>query len=140
MHNGFTSPYCQNYLIKQSFSSDIKNFLIELRLKIPFERGIKMISPRCTSLPNCQLISRWTAPKFQKKKQWVNSEKIYGQTKRWIEGQTEGQTLPAHIANALPRQTKKSWIFLIILLPTNLATKFWRLFFVDDFYEFNIFK
>ena len=27
--------YCKKYLIKQSFSSDITNFLIELRLKIP---------------------------------------------------------------------------------------------------------
>ena len=51
MHNGFTSPYCKNYLIKQSFSSDIKIFLIELRLKIPCERRIKIISPRRASLP-----------------------------------------------------------------------------------------
>ena len=35
-------------LIKQFFSSDI-NFLIELRWKIPYELGIKIISPRWAS-------------------------------------------------------------------------------------------
>ena len=52
MHNGFTSVYCKIYLIKQSFSSDITNFLIQLRSKIPYESEIKIISPRRASPPN----------------------------------------------------------------------------------------
>ena len=31
LRNGFASPYYKKYLIKLSFSSDITNFLIELR-------------------------------------------------------------------------------------------------------------
>ena len=35
--------------LKQSFSSDIINFLIEVRQKIPYERWIKIISPMWAS-------------------------------------------------------------------------------------------
>ena len=68
-----------------------------------------------------------------RKNSWVNSEKTYRQMKGWMEGQTEGRTLPTNIVKALPRQTEKSWICLGILLPTNLAPQFWRMFFVDHF-------
>ena len=49
LHDGFMSLYCKKYLIKQTFSSDITNFFIELRQKIPYKHGIKIISPRWAS-------------------------------------------------------------------------------------------
>ena len=44
--------HCSLKLFDQFFSSDITNFLIELRQKIPYEHGIKIISPRQASPPN----------------------------------------------------------------------------------------
>ena len=48
----YVTFYCKNYSIKQSFFSGITNFLIEPRLKIPYERGKKVISPRRGSPSN----------------------------------------------------------------------------------------
>ena len=39
----------KNYVSKRSSSSDITNLLIEMKKKVLYERGIKIISPRSTS-------------------------------------------------------------------------------------------
>ena len=82
LHNDFTSlfivkwlhvtVYCKNYLIKQSFFSGITNFLIELRQKNPYERGIKIISPWKASPPN-----RATLPPYKQPLRLLNSQIFY---------------------------------------------------------------
>ena len=71
LHNGiiyngiiYATVYCKKYLIKQSFYSDITNFLIELRLYITYQSGIKIISARWASPPTIIFIIFWDILRF----------------------------------------------------------------------------
>ena len=80
LHDGFTSLFTvKNYLIKQSFFSDITNFFIELRKKIPYERGIKIISPRQASrlIGPAHLYINSPLPGNVKTSSYFNEQKIW---------------------------------------------------------------